>query len=104
MKENTNQIKSGLIAVILGLCAKQNLLFPLIPLLTGEEQNSTSLCHLWEPKGTWGSRRGEGSPMVYVPCPGIFQFREKDKCCCKLDDLLVPVAVLHSTELQAYTQ
>lgn len=31
MRGNTNQIKSGLIAVLLGLCAKRNVLCPLIP-------------------------------------------------------------------------
>lgn len=82
------QTKPGLIAVRLGLCAKQNLLCPLIPLLTREEQNSTCLCHLWELKSTWGSRQGEGSPMAHVPCPGIFQDQEKDKCYCKWDWLI----------------
>lgn len=55
-------------------------------------------------KGTWGSRQGEGSPMVHVLCPGIFQDWEKDKCCCKWDKCLASVVVLNSTELQAYTQ
>lgn len=65
----------------LGFWAKQNLLCSLIPLLTREEQNSTSLCHLWELKSTWASRQGEGSPVVHVLCPGIFKNQEKDKCC-----------------------
>lgn len=105
MRGNTDQTKPGLIAVRLGLWAKQNLLCPLIPLLTREEQNSTCLCHLWELKSTWGSRQGEGSPMVHVPCPDIFQDQEKDNVIVnEMNYYLIPVAVLNSTELQAYTQ
>lgn len=101
MGGNTNQIKSGLSAVILGLCAKQKSALPPYP----PAHKGRTEFHL--PLPSVGAEKHLGKQTwwklihVHVPCPDIFQDQEKDKCCCKWNKLLT---VLNSIELQVYTQ